>query len=108
MPAFPREFRAVVAIMALVAVLPGCSGSRPTAPTAPAPKASAAVPPPAAVECRFTEKPPTIDGDLDDDAWKNAATIDNFAMPWLGIGPSGGFPKPEKAVSYVSLVDCIK
>ncbi len=105
MPAFPREFRAVVAIMALVAVLPGCSGSRPTAPTAPAPKASAAVPPPAAVECRFTEKPPTIDGDLDDDAWKNAATIDNFAMPWLGIGPSGGFPKPEKATRAKILWD---
>jgi hypothetical protein len=35
-------------------------------------------------DCRFTEEPVAIDGTLDDAAWKNAVTIDNFSMPWLG------------------------
>jgi len=33
---------------------------------------------------RFTEDPVAIDGTLDDAAWKNAVTIDNFSIPWLG------------------------
>ena len=62
-------------LLAIPAVLGGCSGPR--SPGTP-------VPPASPVACRFTEEPVTIDGVLDDAAWKTAATIDNFSMPWLG------------------------
>ena len=48
----------------------------------------------AAAECRFTENPPAIDGAVDEAASKNAATIDDFAMPWLGRDASGQVRKP--------------
>ena len=32
--------------------------------------------------CRWAEKPPVLDGKLDDDAWKAAAPIDAFAAFW--------------------------
>jgi glucose/arabinose dehydrogenase len=35
------------------------------------------------VECRWTDRPLQIDGDGKDDAWKRAAVIDGFGMPWL-------------------------
>jgi uncharacterized repeat protein (TIGR03806 family) len=35
-------------------------------------------------DCRFTEEPVTIDGQLDEQAWQRAAVIDDFSMPWLG------------------------
>ncbi|MEX0744789.1 MAG: carbohydrate-binding family 9-like protein, partial [Phycisphaeraceae bacterium] len=62
-------------LLAIPAVLGGCSGPR--SPATP-------VPPASPVACRFTEEPVAIDGVLDDAAWKTAATIDNFSMPWLG------------------------
>ncbi|HEX4797114.1 MAG TPA: PQQ-dependent sugar dehydrogenase, partial [Humisphaera sp.] len=33
-------------------------------------------------DCRFTDKPITIDGKADEDAWKQAAVIDNFRAWW--------------------------
>ena len=45
--------------------------------------ASAPVQPPGQVECRWTDRPVQIDGDGKDDAWKRAAVIDGFGMPWL-------------------------
>ncbi len=38
----------------------------------------------AAFECRFTDTPIKITGKGTDPAWKNAQTIDNFYVPWLG------------------------
>jgi glucose/arabinose dehydrogenase len=35
-------------------------------------------------ECRFTDTPIKITGKGTDAAWKNAQTIDNFYVPWLG------------------------
>jgi uncharacterized repeat protein (TIGR03806 family) len=40
--------------------------------------------PPTAFECRFAETPIVIDGAADDDAWKNAETVEAFHLPWLG------------------------
>jgi glucose/arabinose dehydrogenase len=40
--------------------------------------------PPTQFECRWTDKPITIDGKPDDEAWKHAQVIDNFYLPWLG------------------------
>jgi hypothetical protein len=91
----------VTLTVALAAVLPGCSARPPAAP----PVAPAAAPPVAAVECRFTENPPAIDGALDDDAWKHAATVDNFAMPWLGRDAAGQLRKPAKATRAKLLWD---
>ena len=34
--------------------------------------------------CVWTATPPVIDGKMDDACWKNASTISNFHMPWLG------------------------
>ena len=72
-----KSLLALAVGLPLVAGFAGCSGGRTAAPPA-------SPPPVAAVPCRFTEDPITIDGKLDDDAWKNAATIENFSMPWLG------------------------
>ncbi len=60
--------------------------------TAPAPRASQSVQlekaDPATgtsvFECRRANGPVTIDGSPDDEAWKGAQTISNFALPWLG------------------------
>ena len=38
---------------------------------------------PAEYECRSTETPITIDGKLDEAAWKDAQVIDHFYLPWL-------------------------
>lgn len=35
-------------------------------------------------ECRRSTGPIVIDGNPDDAAWKGAAVIDNFSLPWLG------------------------
>lgn len=35
-------------------------------------------------DCRFTEQPITIDGRLDEAAWRDAVVIDRFTQPWLG------------------------
>src|SRR5438105_9301407 len=35
-------------------------------------------------ECRWIDESITIDGKADEVAWKNAQSIDHFAMPWLG------------------------
>lgn len=75
-------------VAALAATLAGCSGGRPFAPPA------------APVACRFTDAPPAIDGTLDDAAWKDAATIDTFRMPWLGADA-----KPAKATRAKILWD---
>lgn len=55
---------------------------------------------PAPHACRFTEEPIAIDGTLDDAAWANSTTIDNFTMPWLGPGK-----KPAKATRATILWD---
>ncbi|MBM4097885.1 MAG: hypothetical protein FJ261_14060, partial [Planctomycetes bacterium] len=39
---------------------------------------------PVSFECRWTDAPPVIDGDGADAAWKSAAVIDSFHLPWLG------------------------
>ena len=68
---------AAVLFILFPAVLGGCSGPR-------SPAAATPVPPASPVACRFADDPITIDGTLDDVAWKDAATIENFSMPWLG------------------------
>ena len=40
--------------------------------------------PAAEFECRFAATPIKINGKGTDPAWKNAQTIDNFYLPWLG------------------------
>ena len=37
--------------------------------------------------CRWTDQPPTIDGQLDDPAWQRAAVIDHFPSFWKGTDP---------------------
>jgi len=39
---------------------------------------------PASFECRWTDDPITIDGKVDEAAWKHAQVIDHFYLPWLG------------------------
>lgn len=39
---------------------------------------------PAAFECRWATGPITIDGTLDEPAWKDAQVIDGFHLAWLG------------------------
>jgi len=34
-------------------------------------------------DCRFTEQPITVDGRIDEEAWRAAAVIDRFSLPWL-------------------------
>lgn len=41
-------------------------------------------PAPQPYACHFVEEPITIDGSLDEAAWKNAVETEPFAMPWLG------------------------
>ena len=77
-------------IVVVLSTLCGCSdtATRPVAKvTATAPVAAADMPATHGAtpyECKFTEDPIAIDGTLDDAAWKNAETIENFSMPWLG------------------------
>jgi glucose/arabinose dehydrogenase len=42
-----------------------------------------AEPQPVPTECRWAHQPPTIDGALDDPAWKNAVAITAFRSHWL-------------------------
>jgi hypothetical protein len=97
-PAVPRvcplidRRHAVTASLLVIAVsaFAGCSGAatRPGSQTsAPAALPGAAKPAAASAtpyECKFTEDAIAIDGTLDDAAWKDATTIENFSMPWLG------------------------
>src|SRR5262249_48467221 len=39
-----------------------------------------------AFECRWAESPVSLDGVPDKGAWKDAAVIDRFSLPWLGKG----------------------
>ncbi|MFN3653388.1 MAG: PQQ-dependent sugar dehydrogenase [Armatimonadota bacterium] len=50
----------------------------------PAGSAATAAPAAPAAECRWAETPIRIDGKADDPAWKTAAVLDGFGMPWLG------------------------
>jgi uncharacterized repeat protein (TIGR03806 family) len=50
-------------------------------PTAPPPR-------PSEFECRFVQGPITIDGRLDEDAWRHAQAIDHFYLPWLPGKPA--------------------
>lgn len=63
-------------VMALM-FLGNSSGSSADKP--PAPKE-----PPTEFECRWTDGPITIDGKIDEEAWKHAQLIDHFYLPWLG------------------------
>ena len=40
-----------------------------------------------AAVCRWTDRPPTIDGSLDDPAWQGATVIDHFPSFWKGTDP---------------------
>jgi glucose/arabinose dehydrogenase len=48
------------------------------------PTISLAQPAKAEFECRWADKPIKLTGKGTDPAWKNAQTIDNFTVPWLG------------------------
>lgn len=39
---------------------------------------------PASFECRWADGEITINGKLDEPAWRNAQVIENFSLPWLG------------------------
>ena len=75
----PTPLLARGCLLAWAAMLAGCLGGRPSVLALPV----------NAVECRFTEEPPAIDGALDDAAWNQAVTIENFIMPWLGERGAG-------------------
>jgi hypothetical protein len=76
-------------------MLAGCLGGRPSVLALPV----------NAVECRFTEEPPAIDGALDDAAWNQAVTIENFIMLWLGERGAGEAHEPGKATRAKMLWD---
>src|SRR5262245_40299156 len=61
-------------------------GTKPPTAKPPAPKATPTptVPaePKAVFECRWTTEPVAIDGRADDDAWRDAPTIDGFRANW--------------------------
>ena len=85
-----RRLLVVSLVMVVLSTLGGCSAAA-TRNVAQA-TASAATPaeslaPPVSTpsyECKFTEDAIAINGTLDEAAWENAATIENFSMPWLG------------------------
>lgn len=54
---------------------------------------------PAKYECRWADTPIVLDGKADDAAWKHAATIDNFRLPWLGKGD-----RPAKEATRAKLL----
>jgi glucose/arabinose dehydrogenase len=71
----PADRRYTVAVIA----------AEPQPPAAkPAEAAAAPAPQPTEFECRWTDKPVEITGEGTDPAWKDAAVIDNFRLPWLG------------------------
>jgi glucose/arabinose dehydrogenase/mono/diheme cytochrome c family protein len=75
--------RVSLLVWSLCLLLAGCQARQPLpAPAAPAPPANASTPPP--YLCRFTEEPVTIDGLLDEPAWRDAAEVGPFTLPWLG------------------------
>ncbi len=41
--------------------------------------------------CRWAEKPPVLDGKLDDRCWQKAAVIDHFASFWTKTPRAGTF-----------------
>jgi len=75
-------------------LLVAAAGCGPARPAAPLPKRP--LPPAATYVCRFTAGPITIDGSLNDPAWRKAAELSRFSMPWL---PTGDQPasKPARA-----------
>ena len=85
-----RQLLVASLVMVVLSTLGGCSAAA-TRNVAQA-TASAATPaeslaPPVSTppyECKFTEDAIAINGTLDEAAWENAATIENFSMPWLG------------------------
>ncbi len=90
----PAFRAAAIACSGLLFIAAGCSTSCPSAaaPTAASVAATTASaeaqqpvdPPPYA--CRFTERPITVDGSLDDEAWQDAVDVGPFTLPWLGAG----------------------
>jgi len=84
-PAWPS--RLVIVLLAAT----GCGPSRPAAPATSRPTRPA-IP----YTCRFTTGPITIDGRLDEPAWREASEVHRFSMPWL---PAGDQPaaKPTRA-----------
>jgi glucose/arabinose dehydrogenase len=80
--AIPARHRKLVAgALVVAALLAALCFVRQPGSTADAPPAKG---PRDAYECRWAESGITIDGVGDDDAWKNADTIDYFYLPWLG------------------------
>jgi glucose/arabinose dehydrogenase/mono/diheme cytochrome c family protein len=69
----------------LIGLVGGCS--KPSSPLPPQQLATQPAPaPPQPYACRFTEEPIAIDGSPDEAAWKQAADVGEFALPWLGPG----------------------
>ena len=85
-----RRLLVVSFAIVVLASLGGCSdtATRPVAQaTASAVTPAESLAPPVSTppyECKFTEDPIAIDGTLNEAAWENAGTIENFSMPWLG------------------------
>jgi len=88
-----RRFPACLLLGLALALPAGCRK--------PAPPAAAARPAPQPYACRFTELPVAVDGNLDDEAWKDAVAVGPFSMPWLG----GGDHPPAKATRAKLLWD---
>ncbi|MEX0670187.1 MAG: carbohydrate-binding family 9-like protein [Pirellulales bacterium] len=76
----PASSLGAIALVAVFFVVGGCG--RPAEPTAEQPRP--VMPPPYA--CRFAEAAVTIDGTLDEAAWKDAAEVGQFSLPWLVSG----------------------
>ncbi|MEI6466615.1 MAG: PQQ-dependent sugar dehydrogenase [Verrucomicrobiota bacterium] len=49
--------------------------------------AAAAFAAPELPECRWTDRPPVIDGRGADPVWQRAQVVEHFALPWLGGAP---------------------
>jgi len=79
------RFRLLAGVIVLACLAAsGCGRPAERAGSRPRPAAHPRAVMPPLYACRFTEEPPTIDGMLDEAAWKDAAEVGVFSLPWLG------------------------
>ena len=86
--------------MSLVPLLALLSGPSAPSPQEPAPQKKGQRHPPELIEadmvtrqavCRWADRPPVLDGKLDDPCWQKGAVIDHFAAYWTKTPRAGTF-----------------
>ena len=94
---------AVGLVVPLLGMVISChqAGDVSAVPKSDAPSHVTVNPNPTSFECRWTDTPITIDGRADEEAWKHAQTIDNFALTWK----QGNARKPREATRAKLLWD---